>query len=100
MTLSIYTVHVSCFPASEYGDVFIVVAQSEESALKSVATKYAENAYGEDGDHCGRDKYETLHSWWKNPYTNRAGYKTGVKIIQGESLHVLQDGNVLSAVFS
>ena len=79
-TLKIFKVVVSCFPASEYGDSFTLVSPDEESALKLVANHYAKTSYTEEGDSCGRDRYETLHEWWKNPYKNRSGSTTGVYI--------------------
>lgn len=70
----IYSVYVSCFPASEYGDHFTVVARDEEGALRIVAGQYDED------DSSGRCHFYTLYTWWKEPYQNRAGYYTGVTV--------------------
>ena len=99
MTLSIYNVHVYCFPASEYGDDFCVAAMSEEDALRAVAGRYAAEAYSEEGDGVGRDDFDTLYTWWKAPYQNRAGYETGVtvtKVVELDAL--LHDDLVLMSV--
>lgn len=74
MPLSIYDVYVSCFPASEYGDNFTVVALDEEGALRVVAGQYDKD------DYSGRSDFDTLYTWWKEPYQNRAGYHTGVTV--------------------
>ena len=99
MALSIYNVHVTCFPISEYGDDFCVAAMSEEDALRGVAGRYAAEAYSEEGDEVGRDDFDTLYTWWKSPYQNRAGYKTGVtvtKVVELDAL--LHDDLVLMSV--
>jgi len=101
MALSVFNVHVSCFPASEYGDDLCVVAKSEEDALRAVAGWYADDAYTEDGDEVGRDDFDTLYTWWKEPYQNRAGYKTGVTITKVVDLDdPIADDLVLSVVRS
>ena len=100
MALSIYNVHVSCFPVSENGDDFCVVAKSEEDALRAVAGRYASNAsnWGEESDEVGRDDFDTLYTWWKDPYQNRAGYKTGVTVTKVVELDSIADHLILSAV--
>lgn len=97
--LFVFSVHVSCFPASEYGDSFSVVARDEEGALRAVAAKYAALAgsYGEEGDRCGRDDFDTLYSWWKEPYRSRAGYDTGVSIERVVALDSIADSLVVMA---
>ena len=100
MALSVFNVHVSCFPASEYGDDFCVAAMSEEDALRAVAGRYAAEAYSEEGDEVGRDDFDTLYTWWKEPYQNRAGYKTGVTVTKVVELDAIADDLVLSAVRS
>jgi hypothetical protein len=101
MTLSIYNVHVSCFPVSENGDDFCVVAKSEEDALRAVAGRYASNAsnWGEESDEVGRDDFDTLYTWWKEPYQkNREGYEAGVIVEKVVDLDTIADHLVLSAV--
>ena len=100
MALSVFNVHVSCFPASEYGDDFCVVAKSEEDALRAVAGRYAAEAYSEEGDEVGRDDFDTLYTWWKSPYeNNREGHAKGViveKVVELDAL--LHDDLVLMSV--
>ena len=100
--LFVFSVFVSCFPASEYGDSFSVVARDEESALRAVAEKYAAAAgsYGDDGDRCGRDDFDTLYSWWKEPYRSRDGYDTGVSIERVVALDSIADSLVVMASLS
>lgn len=96
----VFSVRVSCFPASEYGDDFSVVARDEDGALRAVAQKYAALAksYGDDeGDRCGRDDFDTLYSWWKEPYRSRAGYETGVSIERVVALDSIADSLVVMA---
>ena len=100
MALSVFNVHVSCFPASEYGDDFCVVAKSEEDALHAVAGRYAAAAsnWGEESDEVGRDDFDTLYTWWKEPYQNREGYNPGVTVEKVVDLDAIADDLVLSAV--
>jgi hypothetical protein len=100
MTLSIYNVHVSCFPVSENGDDFCVVAKSEEDALRAVAGRYAANAsnWGEESDEVGRDDFDTLYTWWKEPWQNREGCQAAALVEKVVELDAIADHLVLSAV--
>jgi hypothetical protein len=102
MALSVFNVHVSCFPISENGDDFCVAAKSEEDALRAVAGRYAENAsnWGEESDEIGRDDFDTLYSWWKEPYQNREGHEAGVIVEKVVDLDPIADHLILSAVYT
>lgn len=94
-SLFVFNIHVACFPVSEYGDSFCVVARNEEEALSVVSEVYAERALDDDGDELGRDDPDTLVTWWKNPYTNRSGSTTGISITRGPMISKIAGGLAL-----
>lgn len=100
--LFVFSVHVSCFPVSEYGDSFTVVARSEEDAIRAVAGKYAANerAYSDEGDRIGRDDYDTLYSWWKEPYSDFYGDERAVFVERVVALDSIADSLVVGATLT
>ena len=105
MSLSVFTVHVSCFPTSEYGDTFTVVAEDSDEAVRAVSKQYHRNHFGDEGveDRLGRDDFDTLLGWRDHPYQNRSGGRNACFVEKVADLDVLADRNdsaVLSQVLT
>jgi hypothetical protein len=94
MSLSVFNVSVNCFDASYDSHDFCVVAKSEEDALRLVAGQYTENAsnWGEESDEFGRDDFDTLNEWLKQP-----SHETAVTVEKVVDLDTISDGLVLSS---
>ncbi len=105
MSLSVFTVHVSCFPVSEYGDTFTVVGEDENDAVRAVSKQYKKNHFEDEGvaDRLGRDDFDTLLGWKDHPYQNRSGGRNACFVEKVADLDVLLDRNdsaVLSQVLT
>lgn len=105
MSLSVFTVHVSCFPVSEYGDTFTVVAEDSDEAVRAVSKQYYRNHFEDEGveDRLGRDDFDTLLGWRDHPYSNRSGGRNACFVEKVADLDVLADRNdsaVLSQVLT
>lgn len=100
MALSLYKVYVSCFPVSEYGDNFVVIAKDDEQAVRAVAEKYKEMDADKYNYDVNRGDFDTLYGWWKNPYQSRSGSTTSVSVECIGSLDSMVSDRVIDFVLT